>query len=98
MAEPQVVDVPERARYELIVDGDVAGFVTYRREPGVITFVHTEVGDAYEGQGLGAKLAGAVLDAARASGLRVAPVCPFIQHYLEEHPAYADLIAPDFDR
>jgi predicted GNAT family acetyltransferase len=98
MAEPRVVDVPERSRYELIVDGDVAGFVTYRREQGVITFVHTQVDDAYEGQGLGGTLAGAVLDAARASGLRVAPVCPFIQSYVEEHPEYADLIAPDFDR
>ncbi len=98
MAEPRVVDVPERARYELIVDGDGAGFVTYRREPGVITFVHTEVDDAYEGRGLGSTLAAAVLDDARASGLRVEPVCPFIKSYVEEHPEYADLIAPDFDR
>jgi predicted GNAT family acetyltransferase len=98
MAEPQVVDAPERGRYELIVDGNVAGFVTYRRERGVITFVHTEVDDAYEGQGLGSTLAAAVLDDARASGLRVKPVCPFIKSYVEEHPEYADLIAPDFDR
>jgi predicted GNAT family acetyltransferase len=98
MAEPRVVDVPARARYELLIDGDVAGFVTYRRKPGVIALVHTQIDDAYEGHGLGGTLASGVLDDARASGLRVEPVCPFIQSYVEEHPEYADLIAPDFDR
>jgi predicted GNAT family acetyltransferase len=95
MAEPRVVDVPERHRYELIVDGGVAGFVTYDRGPGVITFRHTEIEDAYEGHGLGGTLAAAVLDDARAKGLRVKPVCPFIEKYIEEHSEYADLVAPD---
>ena len=97
MAEPRVRDVPERHRYELMVDGDVAGFVTYHRASGEITFMHTEIEDAYEGHGLGGTLAAAVLDDARTNGLRVKPVCPFIQKYIEEHPAYGDLVAPDFD-
>jgi predicted GNAT family acetyltransferase len=97
MAEPRVVDVPERQRYELILDGDVAGFVTYHRAPGGITFMHTQIEDAYEGHGLGGTLAAAALDDARAKGLRVKPVCPFIQKYIEEHTEYADLVAPDFD-
>ena len=98
MAEPRVVDAPERERYELIVDGDVAGFVTYHRGRDAITFLHTEIEDDYEGRGLGSTLAAGVLDDARAMGLRVKPVCPFLQSYIEEHPEYADLIAPDFDR
>lgn len=97
MAEPQVVDAPERERYELIVDGDVAGFVTYHREPDTITFLHTEIADDYEGRGLGGTLAAGVLDDARATGLRVEPVCSFIKGYVDEHPEYADLIEPDPD-
>jgi predicted GNAT family acetyltransferase len=98
MAEPRVVDAPARERYELIVDDDVAGFVTYHRERGAITFLHTQIEDDYEGRGLGSTLAAGVLDDARAMGLRVKPVCPFIQKFVEEHPEYADLIEPDFDR
>ena len=49
-----------------------------RARPGVITFTHTEVDDAYEGQGLGGTLARYALDDARARGLEVRPLCPFI--------------------
>ena len=95
MSEPlsiRIEDVPERRRYELTVDGKPAGIVTYRLGPGVITFVHTEVDDAYEGHGLGGRLARAVLDDARARGLAVHPLCPFIAEYIEDHPEYADLV------
>ncbi len=98
MAEPRVVDVPERERYELIVDGDVAGFVTYHLGPSVITFIHTQVEDTYEGRGLGGTLAAAVLDDAHVRGLLVKPRCPFIAKYVDEHPEYASLLAPDSSR
>lgn len=88
----RVVDAPERHRYELTVDGQLAGISTYRRKPGEITFVHTEIDDAYEGHGLGSRLANAVLDEARAQGLMVRPSCPFIRSYIEHHPEYADLV------
>jgi predicted GNAT family acetyltransferase len=88
----QIEDVPERQRYELTIDGERAGLVTYRLEPGRITFVHAEVADRFEGQGLGGRLARAVLDDARARGLRVRPDCPFIAGYVGEHPEYADLV------
>jgi uncharacterized protein len=98
MAEPRVVDAPERQRFELIVDDDIAGFVTYLRAPREITLFHTQVEDEYEGHGLGRVLAAAVLDDARAKGLAVRPECPFIRKYIAEHPEYADLVPPDFDR
>ena len=28
------------------MDGELAGFTTYRSQPGLIAFLHTEVGDA----------------------------------------------------
>ena len=61
--------------------------------PGRITFVHTEIDDAYAGQGLGGKLARAALDDVRARGLAVRPDCPFIKGWIAKHPDYADLVA-----
>lgn len=79
---------PERARYEVLVDGAVAGFAMYRTEPGRTVFTHTIVKPEYEGRGLGSRLASFALDDAVARGDRIVPECPFIRAYLERHPAY----------
>ena len=73
-----VTDHPEESRFEIRVDDQLAGFAEYRRREGRITFTHTEVDDAFEGQGIGSQLADAVLGEARAAGLAVYPACPFI--------------------
>lgn len=88
-----VRDVPERSRYEVSVDGALAGHADYRDEGDVRVFVHTEVDDAFEGQGVGSTLAQEALDDVRASGRRLVPRCPFIRAYIERHPDYADLVS-----
>jgi predicted GNAT family acetyltransferase len=90
----RVVDNPTRHRYEAFVDGELAGFVTYRTRPGVVVLVHTEVDTDFEGHGVGGRLAKGALDDAGARGLKVDPLCPFIGRYLERHPEYADLVTP----
>ena len=91
----QVVDNPDQHRYEIHVDGTVAGFAAYRRRSGVVTFTHTEIDPAYEGQGLGSALARSALDQTRDSGERIVPLCPFIAGYLRRHPQYVDLVVPE---
>ncbi|HEX3977485.1 MAG TPA: GNAT family N-acetyltransferase [Solirubrobacteraceae bacterium] len=91
--EITVADHPEAARYELTVDGERAGFVTYRQSPGVIAFLHAEVDPARERNGLGSQLVRGALDDARARGLAVRPVCPFVAWYIETHADYQDLVA-----
>ena len=54
-----------RNRFDLNVDDTIA-FVTYRKSPGVITLVHTEVPPELGGRGIGSKLGRATLDAVRA--------------------------------
>ena len=88
-----VADAPERSRYEISVDGALAGFAVYRLAPGRIIFVHTEIDHAYAGRGLGGKLARAALDDVRARGLAVQPDCPFIAGWIAKHPDFATLVA-----
>lgn len=89
-----VIDVPEAKRYEARVDGEakLAGIAEYIRTPELVAFVHTEVYPAYEGRGVGAALARAALDEARAAGLLVLPTCPFFAGWIARHPEYQDLV------
>lgn len=88
-------DNPTELRYEL-VDGDtVIGQIRYRREPGAVALVHTEVEPMYEGQGLAGTLVEGALQDLRERGLGVIPVCPFVRTWLRRHPEYADLVVSD---
>ncbi len=64
---------------------------TYRRYDDRIVFVHTEVDDAVEGQGVGSDLVRSALDSVREEGLRVVAQCPFVKEWIGRHPDYADL-------
>ena len=95
MPVTEVRDDPERRRFEVVVDGEVAGFSRYQRRGGRIIFLHTEIDPAHEGKGLGSILARGALDAAREAGEPVVPRCPFIAAYIERHQEYADLVDRD---
>lgn len=88
-----VADAPERGRFEITVDGELAGICEYSLDSDVIALTHTEVLEGFDGRGLGGTLVRWALDAARERGLRVRPVCPYVAAYIEKHPEYADLVA-----
>ncbi|MFE9428580.1 GNAT family N-acetyltransferase [Kitasatospora sp. NPDC006697] len=90
--EPQVVDNAEKSRFEIQVDGELAGFAEYHRSAGEIAFIHTEIDPRFEGQGLGGRLARAALDTVREQELAVLPYCPFIRGWIGKHPEYTDLV------
>jgi hypothetical protein len=93
---PQIVDDPQRHRYEMTVDGQLAGHIDYRLKNGnIIDLVHTEIGRAFEGRGLASKLAKFALDDARAHGRRVICTCEYIAGYVKKHPEYDDLLVRD---
>ena len=92
---PTVVDNPDAGRFEILVDGRVAGFAQYTREGSTLSLHHTEIDPGFEGHGLGSTLARGALDGARSEGLSVLPFCPFIRAYIRRHPEYLDLVPGD---
>jgi predicted GNAT family acetyltransferase len=87
-----VVNDTDASRYEISVDGALAGFLRYRRLPDRTVFIHTEIDTAYEGHGLGVRLVRAALDDLRRRGEQLSPICPFVVEYLRRHPDYLDLV------
>lgn len=79
-------------RYTILVDGQPAGELDFRTIDGRRAPTHTGVRDRYEGQGLAGQLARRALDDARAEGLKIVPLCPYVASYLEKHPDDQDLV------
>lgn len=91
--ETSVTNHPERGRFELTVDGELAGFLEYRLSGSTAVMPHTVVFDQFGGQGLGAVLARTALDHAKAEGWTVDPQCWYLAGYIDKHPEYQDLVA-----
>jgi predicted GNAT family acetyltransferase len=64
----------------------------YRLREGVMFVTHTEVAPELEGQGIAAALVRAALAHAREHGLKVRPLCSYVQAYVRRHPEVQDLL------
>jgi uncharacterized protein len=90
--DASVRDNPDQRRFELLVDGAVAGLAAYRVRDGVTVVTHSEVDPAFRGRGLGSELARLTLDELRTRNARVIPACPFFARYVQEHHEYDDIL------
>jgi uncharacterized protein len=88
----EVHDNRDRARYELLVDGELAGFIQYNMRGGRMILVHTEIDEARAGHGLAGILVTGALDDIRTRGLSLVPVCPYVEAFIKRHPEYDDLV------
>ena len=95
--ETSVVDNPQDSRFELHVQGEVAGFLTYKRTGDIVSFTEVTTDLRRAGQGLGLVLVRKALDAVDAEGRSVLPVSPFVRDFIRRHPVYLDLV-PAEDR
>ena len=84
--------MPPDSRFEIRVDGALAGVAAYHRRPGVIAFMHTEIDPQFEGHGLASTLIKTALSRARSEGASVLPFCPFVRGYIARHAEYLDLV------
>jgi len=87
-----VRDDPLASRFELRVNGVLAGYVSYRDARSGRAFEHTVIATEYQGMGLASQLIRYALDEARATGRNVLPFCPFVRSFVQQHPAYVDLV------
>lgn len=91
-----VHDNPDQHRFEIEVDGELAGIAEYHRSETRIVFPHTETRQPFSGRGLGTVLVKAALDAVRNDGLCVQPQCWFVRDVIAAHPdEYLALVAPE---
>lgn len=86
-----VQQAPDPDRFEITVDGTVAGFTRFVDEGSQRIFFHTKIGEEFGGRGLGGTLVGEALERTRDAGLRVVPVCEFVANYVGKHPGFEDI-------
>ncbi|HJC30391.1 MAG TPA: N-acetyltransferase [Candidatus Dietzia intestinipullorum] len=65
--------------------GEVAGHADFRERDGERIFHHTEVGEEFGGRGLGTALVRGAVEATRAEGTTIVPVCPMVKGFLEKN-------------
>jgi uncharacterized protein len=93
--DTEVADNPDKERFEILADGELAGFVQYHLRDNEIALTHTQTDDRFRGQGIAGRLVQSSLDTARELHLTVLPYCPFVRNWITEHREYADLVPPD---
>ncbi|MFB7112169.1 GNAT family N-acetyltransferase [Streptomyces sp. NPDC056291] len=91
---PTVQWADAKHRYEILVDGKRAGLTAYRDRGEQRVFYHTEIDDAFAGQGLASRLVQEALTDVRESGKRIVPVCPYVAKFLKRHEEFADITDP----
>ncbi len=87
-----VQDAPQRSRFEIEVDGELAGFLDYRKDGDEYALPHTRIYTQFEGQGLGGELVRGALEEISQRGGSVLPYCPFVPRVIRDNPEFADLV------
>lgn len=94
--DPADIAVEETASRGRYVYRDGAGNeaeMTYSRAgAGLIIIDHTEVPDAFRGQGVGLALVTRAVADARAAGRQILPLCPFARAQFRRHPEWSDVL------
>jgi uncharacterized protein len=78
-------------KYTIGVDGETVGLAAVADRGNQRVFYHTEVEERFGGRGLATILVGEALQATRAEGKRVVPVCPMVADFIKKHPEFGDI-------
>ncbi len=94
-AEPEVVDDREQSRYEVRIGGETVAIADYVKQPGTVSFTHTETFAGHRGRGLAGRMIDRALRDARAEQLAVVPFCSFVSDYIARHEEFRHLVPED---
>jgi predicted GNAT family acetyltransferase len=82
-----------KGRYVLQESGAEAELTYSILSPTHIIADHTGVPDALRGSGAGRRLVERLIADARAEGVKITPLCPFVRSMVQRHPEWADVFA-----
>lgn len=80
------------SRFEAEVDGQLS-VVEYQLVDETMHVHHTKVPQDLEGRGIASALVRAVFDHAASKGLRIDPICSYVEAWSRRHPEVAGLLA-----
>jgi predicted GNAT family acetyltransferase len=81
-----------KGRYVYRANGAEAEMTFSKAGEHLVIIDHTEVPDAFRGQGIGLRLVTRAVEDARAAGKKVIPLCPFANAQFRRHPEWADVL------
>jgi len=86
-------DQPTRGRYVAKIDGiDAEAELTFSKAgEKLIIADHTGVPDAFRGKGVARALFNRLVSDARANGVKIVPLCPFVNAERQKRPEWADV-------
>lgn len=90
-----VVDDTDHEQFAATIEGDTAK-LEYQLEGDRLLLLHTEVPEAFRGQGMGGQLVEAAIAKAQTDHLTVVPWCPYARRWLKEHPDAVGDVSVDY--
>jgi predicted GNAT family acetyltransferase len=90
--EPEVVNNEAESRFEVSTLEGLAELRYKTLRNGTLVLVHTEVPPTMAGRGIAGRLAVAAFELARARGVQVVVLCPYVTTFIKRHPEYKDLV------
>jgi len=84
---------PTGGRYIASLDGVEAEMTFSRASPRLVIIDHTGVPDRLRGKGVGQALALHAVEAARAGGWKIIPLCPFFKAQAQRHQEWRDVVS-----
>ena len=90
----ELEDFGSKGRYFLrSPDGAIAEMTFSKVGETMIIIDHTEVPDAFRGQGAGLRLVTRAVEDVRTSGKKIIPLCPFANAQFRRHEEWADVLS-----
>lgn len=89
--EPALINNESIHNFEMTIDGH-RSFIDYRINGGKVHLIHTEVPKELEGKGVAALLVQKTFEYLEERGLKIVPICPYVQHFLKRHPEWNRIV------
>jgi uncharacterized protein len=83
---------PENHRFERPIHDTAIAAAYYRLADDRVVFIHTEVPTEFSGAGIATDLAHGTFKLLRKTKRKAVLICPFMVHFFNTHPEYADIV------